>query len=146
LIIVGRQAADFNDGQVGIGIAHILNLPVVTLARAVTVQGRELRIERMLAHGYEVMCAPLPALVIASNEVGELRYPSMIQRREAKQKPVHNWKLSDIGLAVPPAPRVIRKRLYAPGIKLRSCRIFNTSTPAEAGRDLAHQLRKDRII
>ena len=146
LIIVGRQAADFNDGQVGIGLSHILGLPVITLARALTVKGCDLRVERVLARGHEVVCAPLPAVVMASNEVGELRYPSMIQRREAKQKPVHAFVLSDFGITVPPALRLIRKRLYAPDIKMRSCRIFNASTPAEAGRNLALQLREDRII
>lgn len=146
LIIVGRQAADFNDGQVGIGIAHILNLPVITLARAVTVQGRELWVERMLANGHEVVSAPLPAVIMAGNEVGELRYPSMIQRREAKNKQVIAWGLSAIGLTVPPAPRLKRTRLYAPDIKTRRCRILAALTPGEAGRDLARQLREDRII
>jgi len=146
LIITGRQAADFNDGQVGIGLAHILDLPVVTLARAVTVQGSELRAERVLAHGYEVMCAPLPAVIMASNEVGELRYPSMIQRREAKQKPVRTWGLADIGLAAPPATRLTRKRLYAPELRERQCRMFSAGSPADAVRNLAMQLKEDRVI
>ncbi len=146
LIIAGRQAADFNDGQVGIGLSHILGLPVITLVRALKVGSCDLRAERLHAHGHEVVCAPLPAVVMASNEVGELRYPSMIQRREAKQKPVHSCSLGDIGLTVPPAMRLTRKRLFAPDIKLRSCRIFTAGTPAEAGRNLAYQLREDRVI
>ncbi|MEN6475361.1 MAG: electron transfer flavoprotein subunit beta/FixA family protein [Syntrophaceae bacterium] len=146
LIITGRQAADFNDGQVGIGLAHILDLPVITVAHAVTVQGRELRAERVLAHGYEVMCTPMPAVIMASNEVGELRYPSMIQRREAKQKPVHTWRLADIGLVTPPARRLARRRLFAPELRERRCRIFSGSIPADAGRNLALQLKEDRVI
>jgi electron transfer flavoprotein beta subunit len=146
LIIVGRQAADFNDGQVGIGLSHLLDLPVVTLARAVTVNDGNIRIERVLANGHEVVNAPIPAVIVASNEVGELRYPSMIQRREAKQKPVHSWGLKDIGLATLPSARFIRKRIYAPELKLRQCRILGGSTPAEAGRNLATQLKEDRVI
>lgn len=146
LIIVGRQAADLNDGQVGIGIAHILNLPVVTLARALTVQGGEMMVERVLANGHEVVRAPLPAVIMASNEVGELRYPSMIQRREAKQKPIQAWGMNEIGLAAPPSPRLMRKRLYVSELKLRQCRIFDGNTPADAGRDLALTLKEDRVI
>lgn len=146
LIIAGRQAADFNDGQVGIGIAHILDLPVVTMTRSVTVQGGELRVERILASGHEVLSAPLPAILVASNEVGELRYPSMIQRREAKQKPIHAWTLNDTGLTSPPLARLARQRLYSPELKLRQCRLFGGSTPADAGRDLARQLKADRVI
>ncbi len=146
LIIVGRQAADFNDGQVGVGIAHILDLPVITLARAVTVQGGGLMVERVLAEGHEVVSAPLPAVIMASNEVGELRYPSMIQRREAKQKPVQAWGMNEIGLAAPPPPRLVRKRLCAAEPKLRQCRILDGKTPAEAGRDLVLRLKADRVI
>lgn len=146
LIIVGRQAADFNDGQVGIGLAHILDLPVITLARAVTVQDGDMRIERVLGSGYEVVSAPIPAVIMASNEVGELRYPSMIQRREAKQKPIHAWRLNDIGLASLPTARLMRKRIYAPELTLRQCRIFGGNTPAEAGRSLVLQLKEDRVI
>lgn len=146
LIIVGRQAADFNDGQVGIGLAHILDLPVATLARAVTVNGGNMKIERVLANGYEVVNAPIPAVVMASNEVGELRYPTMIQRREAKQKPIHAWGLKDIGIMDLPSPRVLRKRIFAPELASRQCRISGGSTPAEAGRNLAIQLKYDRII
>ena len=146
LIITGRQAADFNDGQVGIGLAHILDLPAITLARALTVQGGELMAERVLAQGHEVMCAAMPAVIMASNEVGELRYPSMIQRREAKQKPVRTWGLADIGLSEPPAMRLRRKRLFAPELRERRCRLFEGVGPAEAGRDLALQLKEDRVI
>jgi electron transfer flavoprotein beta subunit len=146
LIIVGRQSADFNDGQVGIGIAHILDIPVITLGRAVTVHGSGMSIERVLANGHEVVSAPIPALIMASNEVGELRYPTMIQRRNAKQKPVHAWGLNDIGLAVLPSPRLMCKRLYAPEFKLRQCRILGGSSPADAGRNLALQLKDDRVI
>jgi len=146
LIIVGRQAADFNDGQVGIGIAHILDIPAVTLARAVTVQGGGLIVERVLANGHEVVRAPLPAVIMASNEVGELRYPSMIQRREAKQKTVQAWGMNEIGLAAPPSMRLMRKRLYAADLKLRQCRIFDGNTPADAGRALVLTLKEDRVI
>jgi electron transfer flavoprotein beta subunit len=146
LIIVGRQSADFNDGQVGIGLAHILNFPGVTMARAITVQGGDIKIERVLANGYEVVSAPIPAVIMASNEVGELRYPSMIQRREAKQKPVQAWGLKDINLASLPSARLMRKRIYASELKLRKCRIIGGSTPTEAGRNLAIQLKEDRVI
>ncbi len=146
LIIVGRQSADFNDGQVGIGLAHILDLPGITLARAVMVKDRDMRVERVLANGHEVVIAPIPSVIMASNEVGELRYPSMIQRREAKQKPVNVWGLNDIGLVSLPTTRLMRKRLYAPELKLRQCRIFGGNTPAEAGRNLALKLKEDRVI
>jgi len=146
LIVVGRQAADWNDGQVGIGVAHLLDLPVVTLVRGVRINGHELTIERMRPQGVEVVRTSLPALIMVGNEGGELRYPSMIQRREAKNKPVTAWSLADIGIAALPARRVIRERLFAPEIKDRVCRMIDGASPAEAGRNLAHRLRDERIV
>jgi len=146
LIVVGRQAADWNDGQVGIGVARLLDLPAVTLARSLQASGDELMIERVLPLGYEVVRTTLPALIIVGGDGGELRYPSMIQRRDAKNKPVTTWTLADIGLDGLPARRVIRQRLFAPELKDRACRLVDGSSPAEAGRNLAERLRGDRIV
>ena len=75
LILCGRQAADTDAGQVGIGIAAMLDIPAITLAQKVEVKDGSVRVERLVAEGYEVVEAALPALVTASNEVGELRFP-----------------------------------------------------------------------
>jgi len=47
LILAGRQAARLERGQVGIGIAHILGIPAVTLARKVDVEGEYALVERL---------------------------------------------------------------------------------------------------
>jgi len=146
LIVVGRQAADWNDGQVGIGVARLLDLPAVTLARSLQASGDELMIERVLPLGYEVVRTTLPALIIVGGDGGELRYPSMIQRRDAKNKPVTTWTLADIGLDNLPARRVIRQRLFAPELKDRACRLVDGYSPAEAGRILAERLHGDRVV
>src|SRR5512136_483128 len=41
LILCGRQAADWDSGQVGSGIAEILGLPSVTLAKKIDVEGQK---------------------------------------------------------------------------------------------------------
>jgi electron transfer flavoprotein beta subunit len=146
LIVAGRQAADWNDGQVGIGLARLLDIPAVTLVRRVQVSADSLTIDRTLPHGYEIVRTTLPAVVMVGGEAGELRYPSMIQRREAKNKPVTTWNLADIGLDNLPARRVIRQRLFAPELKARTCRLVDGASPAEAGRNLAQRLHRDRIV
>jgi electron transfer flavoprotein beta subunit len=75
LIFCGRQASDWDAGQVGSGIAAILGIPIVTLARKVEVIGNKVRVERVILDGYEVVQVPLPALVTVSNELGEARLP-----------------------------------------------------------------------
>jgi electron transfer flavoprotein beta subunit len=146
LILAGRQAADWNAGQVGIGIAHLLGIPAVTLARKVEIRGGHSFVERVTAGGYEVVKTPLPNLIVASNEVGMMRYPTMIQRREAKKKPVVSWKASDVGLEGELPNRLILKRLFPPEMRKGQCNIIEGGTPTEAGRNLAHRLKNDCVL
>jgi len=146
LILAGRQAADWNAGQVGIFLAGLLGIPAVTLARKVEIRGEGVVVERLRPNGYEVVEVRLPALVVASNEVGEMRYPTMIQRREAKKKPVKAWDAKDIGFEGGLPGRVVVRRLFLPEMRQGQCRIIEGETPEEAGRNLAHRLRDDGIL
>jgi electron transfer flavoprotein beta subunit len=146
LIFAGRQAADWNAGQVGIGIAHLLGIPAVAVVRKVEVIGDYAISERLTATGYEIVKTPLPALLVASNEVGLLRYPTMIQRREARKKPVVLWGMVEIGLEGRRHTRLVLKGLFAPEIRKRQCQFIEGQTPAEAGRKLAQRLRSDGVI
>jgi len=146
LIFMGRQAADWNAGQAGIGLAARLGIPAITLARKVVVEEEHIVVERVLDSGYEVVKAPLPAVIITSNEVGEMRYPTMIQRREAKKKPVTAWDAADIGCECLPRNKVVLERLFTPELRQGQCRIVEGATPAETGRKLAERLRGDGVF
>jgi electron transfer flavoprotein beta subunit len=146
LILAGRQAADWNAGQVGIGIAHLLGIPSVAVVRKVDVMGEYAVSERLTAGGYEIVRTPLPALIVASNEVGAMRYPTMIQRLEAKKKPVVSWGISDLGLRDKPKSRLILKGLFPPETRKGRCEFVDGETPAEAGRALARRLRNDGVL
>ena len=97
LIFCGRQAADWDAGQVGLGIAEILGLPSVTLAQKIDVTDSKARVERVTADGYEVIELPLPALITVSNELGEPRYATIRGIMAAKKKEPVIWKPADIG-------------------------------------------------
>ncbi|MBC8274670.1 MAG: electron transfer flavoprotein subunit beta/FixA family protein, partial [Chloroflexi bacterium] len=73
LIFAGRQAADSDAGQVGSGIAELLGIPSVTVARKVELHDGRVRVQRVLPDGYQVIEAVLPALITVGNELGELR-------------------------------------------------------------------------
>src|SRR5687768_3425683 len=47
LILTGRQAADWDAGIVGCGIAELLGLPIVTFAKGVRVAGARVVVERV---------------------------------------------------------------------------------------------------
>ncbi|MBC7781130.1 MAG: electron transfer flavoprotein subunit beta/FixA family protein, partial [Proteobacteria bacterium] len=77
LVLAGRQAADFNAGVVGAGLAELLGLPIVTFACEVRIQhaadAATARVTRVLDDGCEVVDVTLPAVVTVSNELGAAR-------------------------------------------------------------------------
>lgn len=147
MILVGRQAADWNAGQVGIHLSSILDIPCVTLARKIKPEGGEgILVERILANGYETVKTRLPALVMVSNEIGELRYPAMKERRVAKKKPVTAWDNEDIDLQALPENKIILKRLFSPEIPESNCLMIEGKTLSEAGKNLALKLKENGII
>ncbi len=146
LILVGRQAADWNSGQVGIYIAAKLGIPCITLAQKVEVESNHVMIERLRTNGYETVKTPLPAVVMVSNEIGELRYPAMKERREAKKKPITQWNAEDIGFHPSTSNRLVLKKLYAPVLETSHCKMIEGDTAEEAGKLLAKQLLEDQVI
>ena len=62
LILCGRQASDWDNAHVPIGIAEMLGLPCITVAQSVEVVDGGLVVGRVLTDGYEVVEASLPAV------------------------------------------------------------------------------------
>ena len=116
LILCGREASDTNDGQTGAGIAEILGIPCVMLARKIDVIDGKLRVERVTSAGYDVIEVPLPAVVTVSNEIGEPRYPTIKGIMAAKKKEPVVWKPADIGIDV--------SKVGAAGQRARLSRLF----------------------
>jgi len=52
IIFCGREASDWNAGQVGSGIAEILGLPSVTLVKKIDITNGKARVERVTDEGY----------------------------------------------------------------------------------------------
>jgi len=146
LVLAGRQAADWNAGQVGVGVAHLLGIPVVTLARRVDVDGTNTVVERLTGDGYERVRAPLPALVVVSNEVGELRYPGIAQRKAARSKPVVAWTAADVGFGTLPRRRLRLVELTSPEVRATDCILVDGADGADAGRRLAERLHRDGVL
>ncbi len=146
LIFCGRQAADWDRGQVGSGIAEILGMPCITVAKKVEVIDGKVRVERVVADGYEIIESTTPCLITVSNELGEPRYPTMRGIMAAGRKPLTVWTAKDIG--VDPAQIKARTRLlkaFVPQI-VSKCEIIEGETLEEAGAKLALRLREAKII
>jgi len=149
IILCGRQAADWDAGQVGLGIAEILGIPSVTLVKKIDVTDGKVRVERMVADGFEVVDVPTPCLLTVTNELGEPRYaPLKGIMKAAKIQPII-WKPQDIG--VEPSQigaqgrRTKLAKLFQP-VKEAKCEIIEGENVADAAVNLAIRLREVKVL
>jgi len=149
LIFCGRQAADWDSGQVGSGIAEILGIPTVTLAKKVDIVDGKAKVERVIADGYQVIEVSLPALITVSNELGEPRYATLKGIMAAAKKQPTVWKPADIGVEAAQIGAAGRKskllKLFQP-VREGKCELVAADSPAEAGTKLAEKLRETKLI
>lgn len=146
LIICGRQSADRNSGIAGFGIGEYLGYSTIAFAKKIEADDSSVTVQRLTSCGYETVKAALPAVVIAGNEVGMLRYPSLIQRRESRNKPVKSICLDDTGFVWPRAGKLVAKKMFKPEPRNAKCIMTNAESPEEAGKNLARRLRADHVI
>ena len=74
LIITGRQAIDGDTAQVGPQISEHLDIPVISYAKDIKVEGDSVIVERQYDDRYHVLKANMPCLVTALSELNEPRY------------------------------------------------------------------------
>jgi len=85
LVLLGNDAADSGDFQVGIRLAYELGRPVVNGARVLSVEGNEVVARGEGPEGTETYRVPLPAVVTVREGGVEPRYPSVPGRMKAKK-------------------------------------------------------------
>ena len=74
LIITGRQAIDGDTAQVGPQISEHLNIPVISYAQDIKIEGNNVIVQRQYDDRYHVLKAQMPCLVTALGEMNEPRY------------------------------------------------------------------------
>jgi electron transfer flavoprotein beta subunit len=98
LIICGTESTDGSSGAVPAQLAELLGLPLLSFAKKLEVAGGKATIDRQTDDGYDVVEAPLPAVVTVTGGINEARYPALRGIMQAKNKEVRQVGLSDIGL------------------------------------------------
>jgi electron transfer flavoprotein beta subunit len=139
LILTGRQAGDWDSGQVGLILAEMLGIPSVSLARSIKVKDGCVEVEKLVPVGYEVVEAGLPALVTVSNEVGELRYVArgkmlMLLKRPM---PIPKWGTTELGIRAEALRPVNLAELSPPPDMKRECVLIEGASPEEKAGKLA---------
>lgn len=88
LVLLGNDAADTGDFQVGIRLAYLLDRPVVNGVRTVEVAGGVATAKVAGPDGVETYAVPLPAVVTVLEGGVEPRYPTITGRMKAKKAKV----------------------------------------------------------
>ena len=116
LVLVGNDAADTGDFQVGVRLAYALGRPVLTGINTVEVSADGRAIAKGKGpEGTEVFELPLPAVIAVSEGGVEPRYPTIPGRMKAKRttidaiaSPVQAAGTGRVRLELPPAqPSVV---------------------------------------
>jgi electron transfer flavoprotein beta subunit len=146
LIICGRQASDWDSAQVPLGVAELLGISCITIGKKVEIGDGKVTVERVVPDGYEVIEAPLPALITVSNELGQPRYPTLRGIMAATRKRPTIWTAEDLGLdQAQLQPRLGLVDLFVP-VSEKECEFVEGESEEEAGRNLALKLREAKLI
>lgn len=88
LLFFGNESADQENYQVGVRVAHMLGLPVVTGIKNVEIDGDTVVAEREISGGTEVFELPIPAVLTVKEGLNSPRYPSMRSKMQARRAEV----------------------------------------------------------
>jgi electron transfer flavoprotein beta subunit len=98
LILFGQQANDSDGAVLWAAVADRLRAPVISQVAELTVANGSVRGKRQTEFGYDVIEAPLPAVVAVSDAINQPRYPSLKGIMGAKTKPQEQVALADLGV------------------------------------------------
>lgn len=98
LIICGTESTDGYSGAMPAQLAELLGLPLLSFAKKLEVDDGKAVIDRQTDDGYDVVEAPLPAVVTVTGGINEARYPSLRGIMQAKNKEVKQVGVDDLGL------------------------------------------------
>ena len=94
LVLLGNEASDTGDYQVGIRVAHLLGWPVATGIKSLSVTGDSVVARREYRGVEEAYTLPLPAVVTVKEGINLPRYPSLPGRLRAKRAAVERTEVA----------------------------------------------------
>ncbi len=98
LVIFGQQANDSDGAVMWAAVADRLRRPMISQIAELSRSDGTLRGKRQTEYGYDVIEAPLPAVIAVSDAINEPRYPSLKGIMGAKKKPQETVSLADLAL------------------------------------------------
>ncbi|HEX77559.1 MAG TPA: electron transfer flavoprotein subunit beta/FixA family protein [Dehalococcoidia bacterium] len=149
LVICGKQTLDGDTGQVGPELAQRLGIPFVAyVSKVEAIQDGQMRVQRLIEEGHELMEAPLPCVMSVVKEINVPRLPSLRGMMRAKGAQIPVWTARDldieadrVGVAGSPT-RVIR--VFFPQ-RTRKSQMLEGTAESQV-EQLVERLRETKLI
>lgn len=149
LVVAGRQAGDWDHGQVGYLVAERLGLPCAGLVFHAEQDGDRLRVRRVAPGGVEELGIRPPAVLTVTSDAGlQLRMGSVMDRMAANRKPIERWTAEELGLSserLAAARRLELVRSWVPEAESH-CEMVAGEDPAEATATVLARLRELKVL
>ncbi len=88
LVLTGKETINYNGSQVGGMIAEFLDMPFVSLASKLDINGATAKMEQEILGGIQIVEANLPLVVSCAKGMAEQRIPNMRGIMAARTKPL----------------------------------------------------------
>jgi electron transfer flavoprotein beta subunit len=100
LVLAGVDTSDGVAGVVPAGVAALRRLPYLSYAAKIEPDpgAGTVRVRRISATGFDVLEAPMPALISCTQALGEPRYPSLKGIMAARSRTIETRALGDLGV------------------------------------------------
>ncbi len=98
LVLFGQQASDSDGAVLWAAVAERLRRPMISQVAELKLEGGSVTGKRQTEFGYDVIRAPLPAVIAVADSINEPRYPSLKGIMGAKKKPQDVVSLADLGV------------------------------------------------
>jgi len=98
LVFAGADTSDGGGGVVPAGVATILGLPYLSYAAKIEPDEatRTVHVRRISPTGFDDLEAPMPAMIVCTQALGEPRYPSLKGIMAARSKTLETKALRDV--------------------------------------------------
>jgi electron transfer flavoprotein beta subunit len=148
LILAGADTSDGGAGVVPAGVAGLLRLPYLSYAATIepNPDAGTVRVNRISPTGFDVLEAPMPAVIACTQALGAPRYPSLKGIMAARSKQVEDVPLDGLGEAKVGGEVANTEVLGSEAPPPRAATRVVREAPDEAARQLVAFLAERRII
>ena len=148
LVLFGKQAIDGDTAQVGPGVAHFLDIPMITYIKSLEANETHFKAIQITEDGYNTWEVEKPAAFTVVKEANTLRMPSLKRKMAAKKANIPVWGFEDLNadpakLGLGGSPTKVKK-VFAPPVKLNK-EVLSGEAP-EMVESLIHKMKERKIL